>query len=145
MSLFWLDSAERQPLRSSAFMTLSCRQLDLIWSASSPATRSDGAVSRQRGGMWPLSNLLIKALIRSNPWLPNELLSEARCAEPQWRMEFRYSCTGSVCYSVFHDTFDIMSHGWNLITDEEMCSLPLRLRTTSTNQRVGQKKSRQQF
>lgn len=54
--LFWLDSAEHQPPQSSAFMMLSCHQLDLIWSAPSPATRPDGAVRWWRwwrGGMRP--------------------------------------------------------------------------------------------
>lgn len=54
--LFWLYSAEHQPPQSSPFMMLSCHQLDLIWSAPSPATRSDGAVCRwwwQRDGIRP--------------------------------------------------------------------------------------------
>lgn len=58
-------------------MTLSCHQLDLIWSAPSPATWSDDAASRCWGGTRPFRNSLIKAVIRPNPRLPNELLGEA--------------------------------------------------------------------
>lgn len=64
-------------IQSLTSMTLGCHQLDLIWSAPSPATWSDDAASRRWGGMCPFSNSLIKAVIRPNPQLPNELLSEA--------------------------------------------------------------------
>lgn len=83
--LFWLDSAEHQPPQSSAFMMLNCHQLDLIWSAPSLATRSDEAVCcwwwgvvrvAPTGRGAALSNFLIKAVIRPNPGLQNELLSE---------------------------------------------------------------------
>lgn len=64
-------------IQSSASMTLSCHQLDLIWSAPSPATWSDDAASRRWAGTCPFRNSLIKAVIRPNPRLPNELLGEA--------------------------------------------------------------------
>lgn len=64
-------------IQSLTSMTLGCHQLDLIWSTPSPATWSDDAVSRHWGGMCPFSNSLIKAVIRPNPQLPNELLGEA--------------------------------------------------------------------